>query len=85
MKKLIIICLVFVVSCISGQEGPLYAKKEQTIKVISKVGQIEIAITGKALNDGYEGDEIYVLNTRTEKVVKAKLVSPGKAEVVKSQ
>ncbi|MCM8530561.1 MAG: flagella basal body P-ring formation protein FlgA [Lentisphaeraceae bacterium] len=82
MKSLIVICLALLVSCSTKSERLLFAKKEQEIKVIAKVGHVQVFIIAKALSDGYEGDEIYALNPRTSKIIKTRLVGPGEAEVV---
>jgi len=55
--------------------------KGDKVMIIAKKGPMSVKMPGEALNDGREGRQIRVKNTRSERVIRGKVVAPGQVLV----
>lgn len=55
--------------------------KGDKVMIIARKGAMSVKMPGEALNDGREGRQIRVKNSRSERVVRGKVVAPGQVLV----
>lgn len=58
-------------------EQAMAVRRGQPVRIVASNDGIEASTSGEALGDGQPGDVIRVRNTRSGKVIDAKVVSPG--------
>lgn len=61
---------------------PTVVKRGNAVKVIARVGGIEVTTVGQAMQDGYEGQLIKVQNVNSGKILSAKVLDTGSVEVI---
>lgn len=59
---------------------PMVRRGEQVV-IIATSGSISVRMPGEALSDGALGQQIRVRNTRSQKIVHARVIAPGQVEV----
>ncbi len=61
--------------------APLIIKKGDKVDILAKTGEIEIRMTGKALNAGAMGEQIKVTNLSSKRMLQATVIKPGLVKV----
>ena len=59
----------------------LMIHKGDKVMIIASKGPMSVKMPGEALNDGREGRQIRVKNSRSERIIRAKVVAPGQVLV----
>jgi flagella basal body P-ring formation protein FlgA len=62
-------------------EGPVIVRQHEPIRLITRVGQMQVCALGEALQDGRLAQPIRVLNTDSKKVVIGRVIGHGFVEV----
>jgi len=60
---------------------PLIIKKGDKVDILAKTGEIEIRMSGKALNAGAKGEQIGVTNLSSKRKLHATVIKPGLVKV----
>jgi len=60
---------------------PTMIKKGDRVDILAKTGEIEIRMSGKALNSGAEGEQIRVTNLSSKRKLQATVIKPGLVKV----
>jgi len=60
---------------------PLQIKRNETVSLIFRRGSLTMETTGRALDEGANGDRISVMNSTSRKRVMGRIVGPGQVEV----
>lgn len=63
--------------------APVQVKRNSTVKMIYRMGRLEISATGRALGEGRMGDIITVMNTDSRKRVEGRVTGMGIVEMVR--
>jgi flagella basal body P-ring formation protein FlgA len=61
---------------------PMAVLKGDSVVIEAVTGAISVVAPGEALSNGRTGQQIKVRNTKSDRVVRAKVVSPGKVQVI---
>lgn len=61
---------------------PLAVERGDQVRLQTQAGPITVDTTGTALSSGRTGEQIRVRNDRSERVVRGRIVAPGRVEVV---
>ena len=61
--------------------SPLLIKKGDKVDILAKTGEIEIRMSGKALNAGAKGEQISVTNLSSKRKLRATVIKPGLVKV----
>ena len=56
-------------------------RKGDQVVIRAKTNAINVFMPGEALSDGVPGEQIRVRNLRSQRIVRARVVEPGTAEV----
>jgi len=59
----------------------LLVNKGETIMLVANTGALQVSSEGVALSNGTLGEQIRVKNARSQRIVDARIVAPGRAEV----
>jgi flagellar basal body P-ring formation protein FlgA len=70
---------------VSNLGEPQMMKKGKVISIIFKAGNMTLAVTGKALEAGGQGDMIRVENINSRKILQAQIISSDQAQVITVQ
>lgn len=62
--------------------APIQVRRNSRVKMIYKVGRLEITGTGRAMAQGREGDIIPVMNTDSRKTVEGRVIGFGTVEMM---
>jgi flagella basal body P-ring formation protein FlgA len=62
--------------------APVQVKRNSSVKMIYRLGRLEISATGRALGEGRMGDIITVMNTDSRKRVEGRVTGMGIVEMV---
>lgn len=60
---------------------PPMIKRGDQVVIIANSGSIKVKMPGEALSDGAFGQQIRVRNTRSQRIVHARVIAPGQVEV----
>lgn len=60
---------------------PVVIAKGSAVNIVLRSGLMTLTLKGRALDDGGQGDVIRVMNTKSNRSLEARVVSPGKVEV----
>lgn len=61
---------------------PLAITKGDAVVIEATSGQISVIAPGEALANGRTGQQIKVRNTKSDRIIRAKVISPGKVQVI---
>jgi flagellar basal body P-ring formation protein FlgA len=61
---------------------PLAVIKGDAVVIEATSGQISVVAPGEALANGRTGQQIKVRNTKSDRIIRAKVISPGKVQVI---
>jgi flagella basal body P-ring formation protein FlgA len=61
---------------------PEAIKRGDNVVVQARIGGLNVATSAEALSNGRVGEQIRVRNSKSERVVKARVVGPGRVEVI---
>lgn len=62
---------------------PLQVRRNSSVKMIYRLGRMEITATGRALGEGRMGDIISVMNVDSRKRVEGRVTGMGTVEMIK--
>ncbi|RKQ72155.1 flagella basal body P-ring formation protein FlgA [Litorimonas taeanensis] len=62
---------------------PVQVKRNSTVKMIYRLGRLEITATGRALGEGRMGDIITVMNSESRKRVEGRVTGLGVVEMIR--
>lgn len=60
---------------------PVMIEKGEHVSITLQSGLMKLTMKGRALNDGGKGDVIRVMNTKSNRSLEARIISPGKVVV----
>jgi len=61
---------------------PLLVRKGDHVMIEARKGAMSVKMPGEALNDGREGRQIRVKNSRSQRIIKARVVAAGIVRVL---
>ncbi|WP_378951007.1 flagellar basal body P-ring formation chaperone FlgA [Pelosinus sp. sgz500959] len=61
---------------------PILIKRGSLVTIIARMNGMEIAVAGKAMQDGYEGQLIRIQNVNSNKFISAKVLDEGTVQVL---
>lgn len=65
-------------------KGGESVKRGQDVRIVARHAQVEVSSAGTALEDGMTGETIRVRNTRTGRIIAARIAGPGTVEPLNS-
>lgn len=65
----------------AGPEGPVLVKQREQVKLIARLGALQVTAVGEALQDGRDGQWVRVRNVDSKKVVLGRVVGRSMVEV----
>lgn len=66
---------------IAAPDGPLVVRTKQAVKMVVRLGPVNVIANGEALQDGRVGQMVRVQNVESKKVVTGRVSGPGMVEV----
>ena len=63
---------------------PVIIKRGDLVNVVARIGGMEVAVVGKAMQDGYEGQLIRIQNVNSNKYISAKVLDETTVQVLTS-
>jgi flagella basal body P-ring formation protein FlgA len=63
-------------------QKPLLVRGNQKINLISKVGNVTVRLSARALSNGAHGDTVKVITEATDKIITACVTGPGLVSAV---
>ncbi len=67
---------------LSGIEQPQVVQRGDSVMVEAQAGSLNVVAPGKALGSGKVGEQIRVENSQSQRIIDARIVAPGRVEVV---
>lgn len=64
-------------------ERPIVVRRNSRVSMVYRLGRLEMSATGRALDEGAEGDIISVMNLESKLRVDGRILANGTIEVVK--
>lgn len=63
-------------------QAPMIVRRGDEVRVLARLGDVAVRVTGTALGDGRLGQQIRVRNGQSERIIRAVVLGPGEVEAI---